>query len=129
MNVKLKKTFDFATGMVYQKKFLINLYSIELKMVTATNNPTDQNIAYERIHYWIDSVLNDGVLIADDSELISAYRETGQRLITLPTDPVDQVIGFILFSKFNLIERCLSVAIVATLSTESKSDFLLTITI
>jgi hypothetical protein len=103
MNVKLKKTFDFATGMVYQKKFLINLYSIELKMVTATNNPTDQNIAYERIHYWIDSVLNDGVLIADDSELISAYRETGQRLITLPTDPVDQVIGFILFSKFNAI--------------------------
>ena len=102
MNVKLKKKFDFASGMVYQKKFLINLYSIELKMVTATNNPTEQNIAYERIHYWIDSVLNDGVLIADDSELISAYRETGQRLITLPTDPVDQIIGFILFSKFNV---------------------------
>lgn len=103
MNVKLRKSFDFAAGMVYQKKFLINLYSIELKMVTATSDPNEQNIAYERIRYWIDSVLNDGVLIADDSELISAYRETGQRLITLPTEPVDQVIGFLLFSKFNAI--------------------------
>jgi hypothetical protein len=45
MNVKLRKTFDFAAGMVYQKKFLINLYSIELKMVTATSDPNEQNIA------------------------------------------------------------------------------------
>ena len=103
MNVKLRKTFDFAAGMVYQKKFLINLYSIELKMITATSDPDEQNIAYERIRYWIDSVLNDGVLIADDSEIITAYRETGQRLIALPSEPVDQVIGFVLFSKFNAI--------------------------
>ena len=76
MNVKLKKTFNFTTGCVYQDNFLINLYNLEVKMVTATSNSIEQNIAYERIKYWMHSILNDGVLIAEDSELLPAYQET-----------------------------------------------------
>lgn len=103
MNVKLKKTFEFVSGAVYQNKFLINLYNVDIKMVTATSDTAEQNIAYERIKYWVHSILNDGVLIAEDSEIFGAYQETGQRLIAMPMDPVDQILGFVLYSKFNAI--------------------------
>ena len=103
MNVKLKKSFRFYTGLVYNNEFAINVYDVTLHMTTVSMSPEHQNIAYDRISYWIDEVLQDSVLIGSDSAVLDAYRATGQRLIVFPHDPVDQIVGTMLYLKLNAI--------------------------
>ena len=81
MNVKLKKSFRFYTGLVYNNEFAINVYDATLHMTTVSMDSEHQNIAYDRMAYWIDQVLQDAVLIGSDSAVLDAYRATGQRLI------------------------------------------------
>lgn len=103
MNVKLKKSFRFYTGLVYNNEFAINVYDATLHMTTVSLDSEQQNIAYDRMSYWIDQVLQDAVLIGSDSAVLDAYRATGQRLIVFPQDPVDQVVGAMLYLKLNAI--------------------------
>lgn len=103
MNVKLKKTFTFYTGLVYDNEFAINVYDVTLHMTTVSNDPDQHNIAYERMNYWINEVLHESVLIGADSDKLDAYRATGQRLIVFPQGPVDQLAGVMLYLKLNAI--------------------------
>lgn len=103
MNVKLKKSFKFYTGLVCDNEFAINIYDVVLHMTTISTDSEQQNIAYDRICYWINEVLNDSVLIGADSGVLDAYKATGQRLIVFPQIPVDQVVGSMLCLKLNAI--------------------------
>lgn len=103
MNVTLKQSFEFSTGLVYQNEFQVNTYSVTLKLLTVSTDSDAQNIAYERMKYWIYRVLQDSVLIDLFSDRLPAYQETGQRLLILPEEPVDQIIGIMLYLKLNSI--------------------------
>lgn len=103
MNVYLKKQLQFSTGLVYRDQFQINSYDVILKILTVSTDHDEQNIAYERMKYWIDYILQDSVLIDEHSEKLPAYQETGQRLIVIPEEPVDQLIGIMLYLKINAI--------------------------
>ena len=103
MNVKLKKSFRFCTGIVYNNEFAINVYDVTLHMTTVSMSPEQQNIAYDRISYWVNEVLQDSVLISGDSKVLDAYKATRQRLIVFPHDPVDQIVGTMLYLKLNAI--------------------------
>lgn len=103
MNVRLKKKLSFDAGVVFENQFLINHYDLALEMYTNTTDSIENNIAYERIRYWVAEILNGSVIIPSSSELLEAYAATGQRLITLPEQAVDQVIGIMLYCKLNAI--------------------------
>lgn len=72
-----------------------------LKLLTISTEHDQQNIAYERMKYWVNYILQDSVLISEASEKLDAYRATGQRLIIMPEDPVDQIVGIMLYLKLN----------------------------
>jgi hypothetical protein len=101
MNVRLKKTFDFSTGLVYNEEFSVNYYTANVYMTVLAEDSTQQNIAYERIKYWVDFVLTNSILIADTDAMLDKWLATQQRIISLPEKPVDQIVGIMLFSKFN----------------------------
>lgn len=103
MNVRLKKEFAFSTGLVFDGNYAINQYMMTLRMVTNTSDHREQNVAYERVKYWIHNVLDHSVFIQQDSELLPAFLATGQRVITVTEAPVDQIIGIMLYSKLNAI--------------------------
>ena len=103
MNVNLKRRFQFATGLVYQEEFQVNSYDVMLSMLTVSTDHDEQNIAYERMKYWVNRVLYDSVLISETSERLSAYQSTGQRLVILPEEPVDQLVGMMLYLKLNAV--------------------------
>jgi transcriptional regulator CtsR len=105
MNVRLKKEFAFSTGLVFDGNYAINQYMMTVSMVTNTNDHREQNVAYERVKYWIHNVLDHSVLIQQDSELLPAFLATGQRVITVSEAPVDQIIGIMLYSKLNAIDE------------------------
>lgn len=103
MNVRLKKTFGWYTGLVIEDRFLINHYTTELTMVTVSDKPAEHNIAYERIKHWFDSIMDGAVFVNDSHPEVDRWRATSARVISFPDDPVDQLIGIMLCSKLNAI--------------------------
>jgi hypothetical protein len=103
MNVKLKKSFTFYSGLVFDERYSINVYDLTVHMTTTSMDPREQNVAYDRICFWIDEVLHDAVLISVDSAKLDSYRNTGQRVIVFPQEPVDQIVCSMLCLKLNAI--------------------------
>lgn len=103
MNVRLKKSFGWYSGVVYEDQFLVNHYSVEFNMLTVSPNNQQQNLAYERMKYWIYQILDDSILINQDHPRIGQYRATGARVIALPDEPVDQIMGIMLYLKLNAV--------------------------
>ena len=103
MNVRLKKVFNFAAGIVYNNAFSINDYTVTVKFTTVTSDPAVHNIVYERMCYWIDQVLFNSIMIAESDPMLDRWLATEQRVIVLPEAPVDQIVGLMIFSKFSAI--------------------------
>lgn len=105
MNVRLKKNFNFISGIVFKDQYISNIYNVTVHIVTATNDANEQNIAYERLRYWVDHVIADSVLISDSSSMLAAHQATNRRILSLPEEPVDQLIGIMLYLKLNAITQ------------------------
>lgn len=103
MNVRLRKEFVFHSGIVYQDQYMINQYHTVIDMLTSTEHAHEQNTAYDRMRFWIHEVLHNSVMMNRDHPKLSAYAETGQRVITLPDEPLDQIVGIMLCCKLNAI--------------------------
>lgn len=103
MNVRLSKSLGWSSGLVYQEGFFINHYDVDLTMMTVSSQSDQQNIAYERLKYWIGHVLDNAVLIAQDHPKVEQWHATGARVMTFPDEPVDQIIGIMLYLKLNAI--------------------------
>jgi hypothetical protein len=122
MNVRLKKQFYFHCGVVYKEQWSINEYTLSIDMLTASEDPHEQNIAYERIKYWISEVLAHSTLISYNSKLLEAYQKTGQRVLVLPDEPVDQIIGMMICLKLNAIcENRIIITDIDVSSTEGEN--------
>lgn len=122
MNVKLKKVFNFSTGLVYDNEFSVNYYTATVHMTLLAENEYKQNIAYERLKYWIDYVLANSILIHDADPMIEQWLATEQRIIMLPDQPVDQLVGIMLFLKLNAILEEMFVITEVELSSTAGDD-------
>ncbi len=103
MNVRLRKTFVWSSGIIYQGRFLINNYEATVDMISASDDHREQNIAYERIKSWMYEVLNGSILIQADDPKLAEWIDTGARILVIPESPVDQVLGLLLYCKLNAI--------------------------
>lgn len=103
MNYRMSKTWGVLATVVWQDRVLCNDYRIRADWITATDDGHEQNIAYDRVKYWLFDVMEHSVLVPQDHEKISLFQATGQRVITLPGDPIDAVIAMMLMAKFTAI--------------------------
>jgi hypothetical protein len=103
MNVRLQRDFTIPVGLVYQNHYSINLYQVKIDFMTTSIDAREQNIAYQRVKHWIYGVMSSGVLISQDSEMLKSLNQTGLRIIVLPEEPVDQLVGMALMAKLNAI--------------------------
>jgi hypothetical protein len=79
-------------------------YTLSINLLTQTLDPVDQNIALERIKYFLSDVMHSTIFINQmDADRAEAYAELGFSVTTLPEEPVDQVVGIMLFHKLNAI--------------------------
>ena len=96
MNVRLKHDMNFTAGIYYKGTLRMNNYSLRLWMLTNSLDPSDQNISFERIKYFIYSEIDSTIFI--NSEYLEPCQEfirLGLNLTTMPGEPVDQLIGII----------------------------------
>jgi hypothetical protein len=104
MNVRLKYDIHFTAGIYYNGNLRMNNYSLRLWMTTNSENSVDQNISFERIKYFIYTQIDSTIFI--NSQLEDQCRrlvDSGLDVTTMPGDPVDQLVGIMLYYKLNAI--------------------------
>jgi hypothetical protein len=90
--------------LAYEEQILPNTYHLTINFDIVTDNGDEQNIAFERMKYFIDRVLHDSIFSSIDDEKNPFFMENfKQKLVTFPMPPQDLAIVSALFAKFRTI--------------------------
>lgn len=104
MNIRLRYSTVLTAGIFYANQMRMNNYQVKLHITTNSEEGDDHNIALDRIKYFLHNQLNSTVFInSAEAEQCRAFATAGIKLTTLPEEPLDQVIGIMLYCKLNAI--------------------------
>jgi hypothetical protein len=104
LTISISRDFEFQAGVYFQGTFVMNLYDLTVYMDVNTDSIREQNVAMERIKYFLNSCLENGIFIQDtENKIIEKYHNAGFKLSTLPEEPYDQIIALLLLVKLNAI--------------------------
>jgi hypothetical protein len=103
-NTRIERDFCFQTGLYFEDKFHIGVYDITMSMLVETDSIKEQNIAMERIIYFLYEVMQNSVLVSSSKQdKISQYQSVDLRVCELPEEPYDQILAMVLLLKLNSI--------------------------
>jgi hypothetical protein len=101
---KIEREFAFQAGVYFEGEFLMTIYELALKMEVETASIKQQNIAMDRIHYFLHECLGNSVFVQDsEKKAIEKYMQADIKVCTLPDEPYDQIIAILLLLKLNSI--------------------------
>ena len=104
MNARIEKDFYFQTALHFAGEFWINSYEMTLSIIVETDSELEQNVAIDRVSYYIKEILQNCILVdADDCDSITKYRNAGLRVCELPAEPYDHLFATVLLLKLNAI--------------------------
>jgi len=107
MNVRLQWDSDFLAGVYFQDRLQFNSYSVSFHLQTRTNDAASINVAMDRLRYFLHGSLEHAVFMrCNDAETIERgemLELLGVNVIPLPEEPVDQIIGMMLYYKINAV--------------------------
>lgn len=104
MNVRLRHTLPFTAGVYYGDEMRMNHYTAVIHMTTNSTNATDHLVAFERLKYFVYHKLDSTVFINQNQHSkCEQYLAAGLSVTTMPGDPVDQLIGLMLYYKLNAV--------------------------
>ena len=104
MTTRIERDFSFQAGVYFQEEFLMNVYSISLYMDVETESIREQNVAMERIKYFLNDCLENSIFVQDtEHKIIEKYNSCGFKVCTVPEEPYDQIITILLLTKLNSI--------------------------
>jgi len=111
MNVKLQYDLEFMAAVYFENQLHMNSYSVNLQLLTNTHDAASTNIAMERLKCFVYYELGNAVFInQNQKEKAEMLQILGANIVTLPEDPIDQIIGIMLYVKLNsIMENRLSV--------------------
>jgi len=104
MNVRLKHDLHFSAGVYYNGEMRMNQYTLRVWLTTNSTEAQDHNTAFERLKYFVYTQLESSIFINQFwEEQCQLMLAAGLRITTMPNEPVDQVIGLMLYYKLNAI--------------------------
>ena len=104
MNVRLEYTFHFTAGVHWRGQLIMNGYRLQIYMLTNTADSETTTVAFDRLKHFINEEIDSSVFInSEEQEACRLYTAAGITITTLPREPVDQVVGVMLFHKLNAI--------------------------
>ena len=104
MNVRLQYDLDFLAGIYYDERLQLNSYSVSMSLLTKTTDAVNTNIAMDRLKMFMHGELANTVFINQDlRERAEMMQIMGINITTLPEEPVDQIIGMMIYYKLNAI--------------------------
>lgn len=104
MNVTIEYPAEFLSAVYWNDQVMFNCYTIRCEMITGSRDHTEQNIALERLKYIVFGQMQNSVFVdAKEKAAIKRLEAAGLRTIVLPEQPVDQVVGMMLYSKLDAV--------------------------
>ena len=104
MATKIEREFAFQAGVYFEGEFLMTIYELALKMEVDTASIKEQNIAMDRLHYFLHECLGNSIFVQDsEKKVIEKYMQADIKVCTLPDEPYDQIITILLLLKLNAI--------------------------
>lgn len=104
MTTRIEKDFFFQAAVRFDKIFYLNMYELTISMLVETDNIREQNIAIERLNYFLHNVIENSVFVVHtDVEAIECFEKAGIKVCTTPEEPYDQIISMLLILKLNAI--------------------------
>lgn len=104
MNVRLKHTMPFTAGVYYDGEMRMNHYTMHLHMTTNSSDAVSHNVAFERLKYFVYNKLDSTIFInSSHTQQCENFVNAGLSITTMPGEPVDQLIGLMLYYKLNAI--------------------------
>lgn len=104
MNIKLRYAITFPAAAWFQETLLMGNYTLTMNFLTETLDPEDQNIALDRVKYFLLNEIHSTVFVNQaEQDHAESFAELGLNVTTLPHEPVDQVVCVALYYKLNAI--------------------------
>lgn len=104
MTTRIEREFSFQAGVYFKDSFAMNLYDFSVCMNVETDSIREQNVAMERIKYFVSEHLENSIFIeASEQKMIDKYISCGFKVCTIPEEPYDQMITTMLLVKLNSI--------------------------
>ena len=104
MATRIEREFAFQAGVYFEGEFLMTIYELALKMEVDAASIKEQNIAMDRIHYFLHECLGNSIFVQDsEKKAIEKYMQADIKVCTLPDEPYDQIITILLLLKLNAI--------------------------
>jgi hypothetical protein len=104
MTTRIDKDFFFQAAVHLNGNFYVNTYEATASMLVETASVREQSIALERINHFLESILQNSLLIHDaETASIKKYKKAGIKICELPQEPVDQIIAMVILQKLNAI--------------------------
>ena len=104
MNVRLKDELFFTAGVFFENRLHMNNYAIRVNMITNTSDGECINVARDRMKWFVRGHLQNSVfLIQENKEKIKDFTSAELPVITFPEEPIDQIVGLMLYCKINSI--------------------------
>ena len=76
MSSKIEKDFTFLASIHFEGKFVVNLYEMKALMTVNTDDVKQQQVAIERMMYFISSQIEDCIFVfEEDKEAIEKYKK------------------------------------------------------
>jgi hypothetical protein len=110
MNVRLQHERSFLAStwspdlLPGSQNFLTNHYHVRIRMITHVLDNQEINIAAQRSLYMLDTEFSDTVFLNQQYEEPARFMQSlGMDVTLLPGEPVDQIIGMMLYCKLNAV--------------------------
>lgn len=104
MNNLVKWSTHFTTTVFTGSEILTNIIDLEIYFYCKSDDVVIQNIGFERIKYLTNDLANASLLMNSKNKMFKSLVKTFENnIITLPTEPDDQVLLWCLFKKINKI--------------------------
>jgi hypothetical protein len=104
MTARIQRSFDLQMGVHFTGVFYMNIYDIDLHFNVETENIKEQNIALERIKFYLAECLEYSIFVHDKEEdAIEKYMAANLKVSVLPEEPYDQIVAIMLMTKLNAI--------------------------
>lgn len=104
MNVKIEYPAEFLAAVYWEDAVMMNSYAVRCEMMTNTKDNREQNIALERLKYMLFMQMQNSVFVDQrEKAAIKRLEAAGLRTVVLPEQPVDQIVGMMLYSKLDAV--------------------------
>jgi|APGre2960657373_1045057.scaffolds.fasta_scaffold01226_4 hypothetical protein len=104
MNVRLKDELSFTAGVYYDNQVLMNNYQVRVNMTTNSSDSRYVNVARDRMLWFLRGALQSSIFIKNENQTKwEEFAQVGLTVTTFPEEPVDQIVGLMLYCKLNAI--------------------------